>query len=294
MCFHCFEALIQNLRLSFPQLSNHMIANPVTMQNTNGKPPPFWNDLPNQRTQCPLFVTWEKQQQRRSMAATRFFSSMSHPHQKPTPPGTYELRGCIGSLSPMPVATGLTKYALMSGLRDQRFTPIHPSEVPHLRVAVSLLVQYEECQHVYDWQVGTHGIVIKFSVEKQPHQHSLAPSFQSNSNLQQQYSATYLPEVAKEQGWDQATAVASLIRKAGYTKDITEALLQRIHCTRYQSSKLKMTFEEYLHMNGSIQHQENLPTPFSSSSTTTSAEPITSYAYKPAAQHSSHNNCNIL
>ena len=298
MCFHCFEALIQNLRLSFPHLLVHHRHDqttttsadatgddddagdvvPLTMQESYTQPPPFWHDLPDEHIQCPLFVTWEKQQdkqpQRRptSLFPHRFLSSSSpsssqKPNQYDVSSSSYELRGCIGSLSPLPVATALTKYALLSALRDQRFAPIHPSEVSLLRVAVSLLVEYEDCQHVYDWQVGIHGIVIQFSKptssdmnnhlhHRKAHCHSTATTIpqqqqSAHSHLRQQqhpYSATYLPEVALEQGWDQVAAVASLIRKAGYTHDITPSLLQNIHCTRYQSSKVRLTFDEYLHM----------------------------------------------
>lgn len=50
-------------------------------------------------------------------------------------------------------------YALTSALKDCRFDPVSLDEVKHLRVAVSLLVKYEECS---DWNVGTHGIIINF------------------------------------------------------------------------------------------------------------------------------------
>jgi AMMECR1 domain-containing protein len=48
---------------------------------------------------------------------------------------------------------------------------------------VSLLVDFEEADHHFDWEVGVHGIQIIFSVESRS------------------YSATYLPEVALEQGF---------------------------------------------------------------------------------------------
>jgi AMMECR1 len=58
--------------------------------------------------------------------------------------------------------------------------------------------------------------------------------------------ASYLPEVAADQGWDQATAIESLVRKAGFHGRITPSLLQQIRCTRYQSSKARASFDEYL------------------------------------------------
>ena len=72
----------------------------------------------------------------------------------------------------------------LSAFQDRRFEPIAAREVPSLRCSVSLLVCYETAAHAFDWVVGTHGILIKFQDKKGKH-----------------YSATYLPEVASEQGW---------------------------------------------------------------------------------------------
>jgi uncharacterized protein (TIGR00296 family) len=110
----------------------------------------------------PLFITWEKQRR-----------------------NAYVLRGCIGTLAPRPLSSAIGEYALTAALRDRRFEPIDSQEISELRVAVSLLVQYEECNHVHDWEVGLHGILIKFT----------------DGPTANEYSATYLPEVAKEQGY---------------------------------------------------------------------------------------------
>lgn len=227
MCFHCFDTLLQNLRLAYPHLQAAIPdKGPHSIQNT----PAFVAGLPqtNKTIQCPLFVTWEKEQ-----------SNNRH--------NAYELRGCIGNLQPLPLVSGLTKYALLSALQDTRFSPIAPHELPHLRVGVSLLVYFEACQHAYDWTVGVHGIIIRFQY------HGAT------------YSATYLPEVAAEQGWDPPTAVETLIRKAGFRQVITPAVVQSIQCTRYQSSKCKRTFADFLqqpenhelvHIASTLQHQQ--------------------------------------
>lgn len=68
-------------------------------------------------------------------------------------------------------------------------------------------------------------------------------------------SHSYLPEVASDQGWDQKTAVDSLIRKAGFRGHVDEELLSKIECTRYQSSKHRVTFAEYLAERG---HDESV------------------------------------
>jgi len=60
------------------------------------------------------------------------------------------------------------------------------------------------------------------------------------------FKATYLPEVAPEQGWDCHEAVVSLIRKSGYQGKISEQLLRSVKTTRYQSSKNRLTYREYI------------------------------------------------
>jgi AMMECR1 domain-containing protein len=47
-------------------------------------------------------------------------------------------------------------------------------------------------------QVERHGVIIEFVADGR------------------NYSATYLPDVALEQGWDQREAINSLIKKSGY------------------------------------------------------------------------------
>lgn len=99
--------------------------------------------------------------------------------KKLTKAGKYELRGCIGSLSPRPLAD-LSRYALKSAFEDRRFDPLEAHELELLEVSISLLVCYEDAAGPEDWIVGLHGVIIAFAVEGDD------------------YSATYLPEVAAE------------------------------------------------------------------------------------------------
>ncbi len=51
-----------------------------------------------------------------------------------------QLRGCIGSLEPVrPLARDVQENAVAAALRDPRFWPVRPEELPHLRVEVSYL-----------------------------------------------------------------------------------------------------------------------------------------------------------
>ena len=75
--------------------------------------------------------------------------------------------------------------------------------------------------------MGTHGIIIEFFADSK------------------RYSGTFLPDVSKEQGWTREDTVHALVRKTGYRKKVTTALLESISTTRYQSSKESMLYREY-------------------------------------------------
>lgn len=47
-------------------------------------------------------------------------------------------------------------------------------------------------------------------------------------------------------GWTKTEAIDSLMRKAGYNGDITEALRKRIRLTRYQSTLYSMHYSDYV------------------------------------------------
>ncbi|PNH06686.1 hypothetical protein TSOC_006903 [Tetrabaena socialis] len=160
-----------------------------------GTPPPepnFGDSL------CALFVTWN----------TR---SGSH----------WKLRGCIGSLEPRQLHPALHDYALNSSLRDHRFSPIKLRELPSL-----------QCKAAgwQDWDVGTHGIIIRLGG---PEQRGV------------RRTATFLGGVAPEQGWDRAQAVGGGVRKAGYAGPITAAGGEAICLERYQSTVAGGAYEEY-------------------------------------------------
>jgi AMMECR1 domain-containing protein len=192
MCFYCFDVLLEELLVTQANSSkvhhhkngneNNGFLSHLFSGSHNNSPPSatrkvaaaedgrrlelinFVCTLPDSKASCPLFVTWDK-------------SRSETPSS-----GKYELRGCIGTLAPRILANSLGEYAITSALHDRRFQPIRIREVPQLRVAVSLLIDYEDCgSNVHDWTVGKHGIVLKFSHHDNP------------------YSATYLPEVALEQ-----------------------------------------------------------------------------------------------
>ena len=72
---------------------------------------------------------------------------------------------------------------LRSAVKDTRFNPITKDELPKLHVSVSILCHFEEASNYLDWHIGKHGIRIEFYSDRGYKQ-----------------TATYLPEVASEQG----------------------------------------------------------------------------------------------
>ena len=127
------------------------------------------------------------------------------------------LRGCIGCLSALPLAS-LGEYALKASLEDRRFKPVVAEELRRMTCKVSLLTNYEDASDWRDWTVGLHGILINFSAGGRS------------------YSATFLPDVMPAQGWDVRAAVLAAVKKSGYDAPVTAELLATIRLQRYQSS----------------------------------------------------------
>ncbi|KAK7745871.1 hypothetical protein SLS53_002589 [Cytospora paraplurivora] len=157
----------------------------------------------------PLFVTWNKDDG----------------------DGEYALRGCIGTFEAQPLGEGLSSYAVIAALHDSRFRRVTPRELPALQCAVTLLTGFEDAGHMLDWEVGVHGIRISFRVDGR------------------RYGATYLPDVAKEQGWTREQALISLMRKAGWEgrrdrwRDVAEA--GGLKVVRYRGDKESVVYGEY-------------------------------------------------
>lgn len=157
-------------------------------------------------TSSPLFVTWNKVSRRSQNRS---------------------LRGCIGTFEPQDLDVGLKDYAITSALHDTRFNPITLAELPTLEVAVTLLTDFEPCSDPLVWELGVHGIKISFY------------------ERHRRYSATYLPDVAVEQGWTKEETLESLIRKAGFSGRKTWRDVAELHVVRYQGRKESVEFEEY-------------------------------------------------
>ncbi|KAL1862957.1 hypothetical protein Daus18300_008288 [Diaporthe australafricana] len=157
----------------------------------------------------PLFVTWNK-------AAGG---------------GEYHLRGCIGTFEAQPLADGLSSYAVIAALHDSRFSRMSLRELPSLQVAVTLLTDFEDAADMLDWELGAHGIRISFQWDGRRH------------------GATYLPDVATEQGWTKEQTLVSLMRKAGWEgrrdrwREVADAGAMKV--VRYRGNKEQVVYDEY-------------------------------------------------
>jgi len=136
----------------------------------------------------PLFVTW---------------NTVSRSGHK-------SLRGCIGTFEALPLASGLATYALTSAFDDTRFSPILASSLPSLSCSLTLLADFEPCDNALDWTLGRHGLRISFTHRNRRH------------------GATYLPDVAVEQGWTKEETVESLMKKAGWDGGYGHGVARRL------------------------------------------------------------------
>eukprot|EP00761_Pharyngomonas_kirbyi_P006870 gb/GECH01006879.1/.p1 GENE.gb/GECH01006879.1/~~gb/GECH01006879.1/.p1 ORF type:complete len:209 (+),score=25.72 gb/GECH01006879.1/:1-627(+) len=194
-CLYCFDIIIAELQGQTPPSA--------PLPRVEGEP-----------EQCPLFVTWKT----------------IHRHKGHHSSSTERLRGCIGTFAPQPLYHGLQQYAKQAAFKDSRFKPITSREVPNLKCYVSLLTNFEDADHVWDWQPGKHGIWIEFP----------------DPETGRRRHGTYLPEVCAENRWSREECLHSLYRKTGYRGPINKSLMSKTSLERYQSTKAECSYEEYL------------------------------------------------
>jgi AmmeMemoRadiSam system protein A len=108
------------------------------------------------------------------------------------------LRGCMGTLDPdQRVEDAVARTVISSARDDPRFFPVEASELPVIRIDVSVLGASVELDDPSRFVQGRHGVI----VERGGHR------------------ALLLPEVATDQGWDGAQMLEAVCRKAGLPAD---------------------------------------------------------------------------
>lgn len=92
---------------------------------------------------------------------------------------------------------------------------------------MTLLTDFEPASDPLDWDIGTHGLRISFA------------------HHNRRYGSTYLPDVAREQGWTKEEALVSLMRKAGWNGRKDDWKKVDLSVVRYQGKKVALGYAEW-------------------------------------------------
>lgn len=92
---------------------------------------------------------------------------------------------------------------------------------------MTLLTNFEPASSPLDWTIGTHGLRITFTYHGR------------------RYGSTYLPDVAREQGWTKEETLVSLMRKAGWSGRKEDWKKVELNVVRYQGKKIALDYSEW-------------------------------------------------
>lgn len=107
------------------------------------------------------------------------------------------LRGCIGYIEPQkPLYRTVCECALAAALHDPRFDPVSPSELPSIKLEVSVLSPLEDISPE-QVEVGRHGLLVSRGFQR----------------------GLLLPQVAVEWKWDARKFLEETCTKAGLPTD---------------------------------------------------------------------------
>jgi AmmeMemoRadiSam system protein B/AmmeMemoRadiSam system protein A len=110
-----------------------------------------------------------------------------------------DLRGCIGTIEANDsLYSTVAMRAASAALEDTRFPhAVTLPELPFITIEISVLTPSRPVKSADEITIGKHGIILTSGG----------------------YRATFLPQVAPEQGWDRETTLRHLARKAGLAED---------------------------------------------------------------------------
>ena len=104
------------------------------------------------------------------------------------------LRGCIGFVEPIyPLKQGVIYAALEAAFSDPRFLPLKEEELNEISIEISIL---GKLKRIDDWRkinLGKEGVLIKQGI----------------------FQSLFLPQVAKETGWNLEEFLGNLCLKGG-------------------------------------------------------------------------------
>ena len=108
------------------------------------------------------------------------------------------LRGCIGFVAAQrPLLETVREAARAAAFHDPRFPPLRSSELPEIRLEISVLEPPRPVSDLGEIQVGRHGLIVRRGPR----------------------SGLLLPQVAEEYGWDRETFLSHTCAKAGLPED---------------------------------------------------------------------------
>jgi uncharacterized protein (TIGR00296 family) len=117
---------------------------------------------------------------------------------------------------------------MSSAFEDHRFDEISLRELANLGCGVTLLTNFESIKDPMDWTIGIHGLRISFT------------------DKNRRFGSTYLPDVAREQGWTKEETMISLMRKAGWSGRTSEwRNVKDLNVVRYQGHRHELLYKEY-------------------------------------------------
>lgn len=107
----------------------------------------------------------------------------------------HKLRGCIGQFSATePLYKVVEQMAISAAFRDYRFLPVQQQEMPQIEVEISVLTPLKRINNIDEFELGKQGIYM----------------------VKGNRSGTFLPQVAKETGWNKTEFLGHCARdKAG-------------------------------------------------------------------------------
>lgn len=108
------------------------------------------------------------------------------------------LRGCMGHFAEdTPIVELTASQVLVSATGDPRFPKVQPDELDDIEIELSVLSSPKPVDSYEDIVVGRHGVILEKGGR----------------------GATFLPQVAPEQGWDRDEMLTHLAAKAGLRPD---------------------------------------------------------------------------
>src|SRR3989338_648307 len=110
-----------------------------------------------------------------------------------------ELRGCIGNIiGQKPLFETIRDMAIESATGDPRFEPVTKEELKDIEIEISVLSPLKKIEDMTEFQVGTHGVLVKKGWSQ----------------------GVFLPQVAEETGWNKEEFLSNLFfHKAGLPAD---------------------------------------------------------------------------